>query len=252
MSADAGAAAMDEVIKKAIALETGTDPTSPFAGTGFRATCDAVLSGLDLRSKNVVFTGGYSGIGLPAVRSIAKRGARVLLPARRPEVAEEQAAKLREETGNPAIEVFECDLFSLKSVRSFADAIAKLDIPLHAVVCNAGIMACPLRRTAQHFESQFAVCHLAHFLLVNLLVPQLLRGAPSRVVCVSSVGHRRSGILWDDINFFNSEAGGDASCKHSPLSPPRPASPSPPAQLTTTSGSLTARQSRPTSCSRRS
>lgn len=189
-------------LERWIATERSTDPASPFSETGFHATCDDALAGMDLSSSAVLFTGGYSGIGLPAVRAMAKRGARILLPARRPDAAEEAIAKVREETGNPAIEIFECDLASLKSVRAFAARIIALDIPLRAVICNAGIMATPLRRTAQYFESQFAVNQLAHFLLVNLLVPQLVRGAPSRVVVTSSLAHSISGVVWEDIHYF--------------------------------------------------
>ena len=66
---------------------------------------------------------------------------------------------------------------------------------------NAGIMACPYEKTVDGFESQFGVNHLAHFLLVTSLLPELKAGKPSRVVVVSSVANKRSGINWDDINW---------------------------------------------------
>ena len=69
---------------------------------------------------------------------------------------------------------------------------------------NAGIMACPYSKTVDGFESQFGVNHLAHFLLVSSLLPELRAGKPSRVVCVSSVANKRAGINWDDVNWEKS------------------------------------------------
>ena len=68
------------------------------------------------------------------------------------------------------------------------------------ILGNAGIMACPYSKTVDGFESQFAVNHLAHFLLVTSLLPELKAGKPSRVVVVSSLANKRSAINWDDIN----------------------------------------------------
>lgn len=67
-------------------------------------------------------------------------------------------------------------------------------------VGNAGIMACPYSKTIDGFESQFGVNHLAHFLLATSLIPELKAGKPSRLVVVSSLANKRSGINWDDIN----------------------------------------------------
>src|SRR5215471_19094867 len=58
------------------------------------------------------------------------------------------------------------------------------------VIANAGVMACPEGRTLDGFETQFGTNHLGHFVLVNRLVPLLLTGAPSRIVCLTSAGHR--------------------------------------------------------------
>jgi NAD(P)-dependent dehydrogenase (short-subunit alcohol dehydrogenase family) len=66
-------------------------------------------------------------------------------------------------------------------------------------VNNAGVMACPFARTADGFEMQFGTNHLGHFLMTALIVPALLRGAPSRVVSVSSRGHQMSPVVFDDI-----------------------------------------------------
>jgi len=73
--------------------------------------------------------------------------------------------------------------------------------PLHMLVNNAAIMACPLARTAQGWELQFATNHLGHFALTTALLPALRAGAPSRLVCLSSTGHKLGGVDFDDIHF---------------------------------------------------
>jgi len=93
------------------------------------------------------------------------------------------------------------DLNDLKSVREFAAAFKAKNLPLHILICNAGIMAIKERTlTAQKIESQFGVNHVAHHLLVTLLLDVVKKSAPSRIVVLSSLAHVRSDILWDDIN----------------------------------------------------
>src|SRR5206468_4169290 len=81
---------------------------------------------------------------------------------------------------------------SLESVRAFAVEFAERHAYLNVLINNAGVMACPLARTADGWESQFATNHIGHFLLTNLLAPLLAASAPSRVISVSSRGHRLS------------------------------------------------------------
>jgi NAD(P)-dependent dehydrogenase (short-subunit alcohol dehydrogenase family) len=86
-------------------------------------------------------------------------------------------------------------------VRAFTDGVAADHDALHLLVANAGVMACPQGRTADGFETQFGTNHLGHFVLVNRLVPLLLAGAPSRVVVLSSAGHRFGDVDLDDPGF---------------------------------------------------
>jgi NAD(P)-dependent dehydrogenase (short-subunit alcohol dehydrogenase family) len=95
----------------------------------------------------------------------------------------------------------ELELSVPASVRAFAEAYLKRHEALHLLVNNAGVMACPLARTAEGWEMQFATNHLGHFLLSGLLLPALRAGAPSRVVNVSSRGHRFSPVVFEDIHF---------------------------------------------------
>ncbi|GAA2206419.1 SDR family NAD(P)-dependent oxidoreductase [Nonomuraea monospora] len=164
------------------------------SGFGAASTADDVLRGIDLSGKLAIVTGGYSGIGLAATRALAAAGAHVVVPARRRAAAEE-ALK-----GLDGVEVDELDLGDLGSVRAFAGRFLATGRDAHLVITNAGIMACPETRVGPGWEAQFATNHLGHHALVNLLWPAVERGR-GRVVALSSVGHRRSPIRWDDVMF---------------------------------------------------
>lgn len=171
-------------------------------GTGFgaRTTATEVLAGLDLTGRTGIVTGGYSGIGLETTRALAAAGAHVVVPARRPDGARVALA------GLDGVEVDELDLGDLDSVRGFAERFLATGRGVDLVIDSAGIMACPETRVGPGWEVQFATNHLGHFALVNRLWPALAGGDGARVVSVSSRGHHRSPIRWDDPQF---EAGYD-------------------------------------------
>ncbi|MBY3297785.1 SDR family NAD(P)-dependent oxidoreductase [Rhizobium laguerreae] len=170
--------------------------TLPF---GFSSTATEVLSGVDLEGKNMIVTGGASGIGIETVKSLASAGAAVTIAARRPEAAEEVAQSLREQIGNPQIEVRPLDLADLRSVRHF---VAEWEKPLHALVNNAGVMALPeLERTPEGCEMQFATNFLGHFALTTGLRRHLVDAQGARVVSVSSTGSLFGPVFWDDPHF---------------------------------------------------
>jgi NAD(P)-dependent dehydrogenase (short-subunit alcohol dehydrogenase family) len=164
------------------------------SGFGAKSTADEVLAGIDLTGSLAVVTGGYSGIGLETTRALAKAGARVVVPARRPETAREAVA------GVEGVEVEQLDLADLDSVRAFAERFLASGHDIRFMIDNAGVMACPETRVGPGWERQFATNHLGHFALVNRLWPAVERGA-GRVVSVSSSGHHLSGIRWDDPQF---------------------------------------------------
>lgn len=167
-------------------------------GSGFQAKSEPsqVLEGLDLRGKVAVVTGGYSGIGLETVRALCAAGAKVYVPVRDPAKAADNLATIEGD-----VQQLKMDLADLDSVRAFADQILEKESSLDLLINNAGIMACPETRVGNDWESQFAVNHIGHFVLTKNLLPVLLKGAAPRVVCLSSIAHRRSDILWDDIHF---------------------------------------------------
>ena len=162
------------------------------SGFGAQSTADDVLRGIDLSGKLALVTGGYSGIGLETTRALVRAGAHVVVPARRP-------ASAREALGD-GVEVDELDLADLASVQGFAERFLTSGRAIDIVINSAGIMASPETRVGPGWEAQFATNHLGHYALVNCLWPAISRGG-ARVVAVSSAGHRRSSIRWNDVMF---------------------------------------------------
>ncbi|WP_406162867.1 SDR family NAD(P)-dependent oxidoreductase [Streptomyces sp. NBC_00882] len=164
------------------------------SGFGAHSTADDVLSGIDLSGKLAIVTGGYSGLGLETTRALTKAGARVVVPARRPDTAWKALA------GLDGVELDELDLGDLESVRAFAERFLDSGRTVDFVIDSAGIMACPETRVGPGWEAQFATNHLGHFALVNRLWPAIEPGG-ARVVSVSSRAHHFSGMRWDDVHW---------------------------------------------------
>lgn len=165
------------------------------SGFGLRSTADEVLKGIDLSGKLALVTGGYSGLGLETTKALVKAGARVIVPARRPEAAQEALS------GVENVEVGELDLSDLNSVKAFADGVVASGRSIDLAILNAGVMASPETRVGPGWELQFATNHLGHFALINRLWPLLTAGEGARVVATSSTGHHFSPIRWDNLNF---------------------------------------------------
>lgn len=172
---------------------------------GEQTTTSEVLAGIDLSGKVAFVTGGAGGLGTETARALAEKGAAVTLGVRRPEEGEEVAASIRESTGNDRIDVAQLDLSIPDSVRQCAKAWLETHSELHLLINNAGVMACPLERTSEGWEMQFAANHLGHFVLTGQLVPALRAGTPARIVNLSSGGHRIGGIDFEDIHFEERE-----------------------------------------------
>ncbi|MCT2584174.1 SDR family NAD(P)-dependent oxidoreductase [Actinophytocola gossypii] len=171
------------------------------SGFGATSTADEVLAGIDLTGRLAIVTGGYSGLGLETTRALAEAGAHVVVPARRVEQARAAVGELGEDRVGDRVEIDELDLGDLASVHAFADRFLATGRDIDIMVNSAGIMACPETRVGPGWEAQFATNHLGHFALVNRLWPRLVSGGGARVVSVSSAGHRRSDIRWDDLAF---------------------------------------------------
>jgi NAD(P)-dependent dehydrogenase (short-subunit alcohol dehydrogenase family) len=168
---------------------------------GATSTTDEVLAGIRLDGKRVLVTGVSAGLGIETARALAAHGAHVVGAARDLTKAEKATTEVREAAGTNggAFELIELDLASLKSVRAAADSLLGAAQPFDLVIANAGVMATPLGYTADGFETQFGTNHLGHFVLINRIAPLMQRG--SRLVNLSSSGHRFSNIDLDDPNF---------------------------------------------------
>lgn len=168
--------------------------------------CPPELLALDLSGHTYVVTGANSGIGLVTVRQLAKQGADVVLACRRPAEGERARSEILAEHPRGSVAVAELDLASLASVKSFAERVLAQHERLTGLVNNAGVMNTPAGKTKDGFESQLGTNHLGHYLLTELLLPALERGAPSRVVNVSSCYHdlaqgREGRVDFDDLHF---------------------------------------------------
>lgn len=177
-------------------------------GFGAESTAAEVVAGHDLSGRNVVVTGGATGIGFETARVLAGAGARVVVATRNRERGEEAVGRLRAGgadvaggAGSGEVVFAPLDLASLASVDAFVSDWLASGRPLHLLVNNAGVMACPFGRTADGFETQFGTNHLGHFALTRGLLPALRAAGSARVVAVSSRAHRRSDIDFDDPNY---------------------------------------------------
>ncbi|KAL2867766.1 NAD(P)-binding protein [Aspergillus lucknowensis] len=163
---------------------------------------DQGLTG-QLTGKVILITGCSSGIGIETAKALATTGATLYLTARDIPAAEKALAEILKPG---QVELIELDLSTLTGVREGAERFLQKSSQLNVLICNAGVMAITdLTRTPDGFETQFAVNHLAHFLLFELLKDTLLVSSSpdfqSRVVAVASSGHRGGGIRVDDYNY---------------------------------------------------
>ncbi len=173
-----------------------TRVTTPF---GFESTAADVIDGVDLTGKSAIVTGASSGIGVETARALAAAGASVTLAVRNTEFGDRVAAEIRDTTGNAQVAVGAIDLADLSSVAAF---VRTWSGPLDILVDNAGVMAVPeLTMSASGHEMQFAANHLGHFALAVGLHDALAAADGARVVSVSSAGHLRSPVVFDDIDY---------------------------------------------------
>ena len=169
---------------------------------GYSSTAREVAAGHDLNGVSAIVTGGASGIGVETARALAEAGAEVMLAVRSVEAGEATAADIHK-TAPGKVSVGRLDLSDLASVAAFASAWG--DKPLDILINNAGVMACPQSYTAQDLEMQVGTNHFGHFVLSVLLARGLMNaaeeGRATRLVSLSSIGHRRSGVHFDDIHY---------------------------------------------------
>jgi NAD(P)-dependent dehydrogenase (short-subunit alcohol dehydrogenase family) len=176
---------------------TVTTPVrTPF---GAETTAAEVVQGIDLTGRRVIVTGGASGIGIETARALAGAGAEVTLAVRNLDAGERVAADIVAGTGSARVAVARVDLADLGSV---AALVAAWDGPLHLLINNAGVMRLPTLQLAEvGWEMQLATNHLGHFALALGLHDALAAAGHARIVSLSSRGHLRSPVVFDDLNF---------------------------------------------------
>lgn len=166
------------------------------SGFGYRSTAEQVTEGVSLAGKRILVTGCNSGLGLEAMRVLVQRGAEVVGTARSLDKAATACASVGGETVPLA-----CELSEPASVRACVTAVQQLGGELHAIICNAGIMALPKLETKHGYELQFFTNHIGHFILVTRLLDRL--AADGRVVMLSSDMHKAApkvGIELDNLD----------------------------------------------------
>jgi len=165
------------------------------SGFGPRTTAEQALAGRDLRGKVAIVTGGHAGLGLETTRVLSNAGATVVIGSRDTRKAQLAVAAMKN------VEVRRLDLASPDSIDRFAEEFLNSKRALDLLINNAGIMATPLMRDERGYELQFATNHLGHFQLTTRLWDALKKSRDARVVALSSRGHARGHVDFDDPNF---------------------------------------------------
>lgn len=160
----------------------------------------------DQTGRTAVITGANTGLGYETATALAAKGAHVVLAVRNLEKGKAAADLIARAHPGASVAIQELDLTSLDSVRSAADALRANYTSIDLLINNAGVMMTPKSTTKDGFELQFGTNHLGHFALTNLLLDRVVATPGSRVVTVSSVGHRfaRNGIRFDDLQWERS------------------------------------------------
>jgi NAD(P)-dependent dehydrogenase (short-subunit alcohol dehydrogenase family) len=171
------------------------------AAFGYATTAEEVTEEIDLRGQRAIVTGASGGLGAETARVLAMRGAAVTLAARDLPKTQRVFDAIRQETPGAELEVLELELSHPDRVRASVQRWLGEHEKLDLLINNAGVMACPLTRTAEGWEMQFATNHLGHFLFTNGLKTALASSGRARVVSLTSGGHRGSDVVFEDIHF---------------------------------------------------
>jgi len=156
--------------------------------------------------KTCIITGATDGIGKATALELARQGYHIGFSSRNEEKGLRVQKELIEASGNEHIQMFQCDLASLKEVKQFAENVLNAYPHIDLLINNAGVLETTRKHSKDGFELTWAVNYLAHFYLTNLLVLRLEASAPARIINLSSVAYRFASMRFDDLeckNFFN-------------------------------------------------
>ncbi|KAI3726981.1 hypothetical protein L1987_66788 [Smallanthus sonchifolius] len=176
------------------------------SGYGSKSTADQVTQDCSSLPPHLtaIVTGATSGIGAETARVLAKRGVRIVIPARDLRKAGQVKENIQKETPNAEIIILEIDLSSFASIRKFCSEFLSLGIPLNILINNAGKFSQKLEFSEDKFEMTFATNYLGHFLLTELVLEKMIEtarqtGVEGRIINVSSVIH--GWVKKDHFNF---------------------------------------------------
>jgi NAD(P)-dependent dehydrogenase (short-subunit alcohol dehydrogenase family) len=153
-----------------------------------------------------VVTGATSGIGLITAQTLAQQGATVIVVGRNPERGAATVSRIRQETGNSAVELMVADLSAQAQVRQLASEIQRRFPRLDVLINNAGALFIHRQLSQDGIEMTFALNHLAYFLLTNLLLDPL-KASAARIINVSSEAHRGAALDFTDLQGQRSYGG---------------------------------------------
>ncbi|PIC44661.1 hypothetical protein B9Z55_004957 [Caenorhabditis nigoni] len=159
-----------------------------------RTHAHEVLKGINVSEKTFVITGTTSGIGVDTAEVLALAGAHVVFINRNLKESENQKSRILEKKPDAKIDIIQCDLSDLRSVRRAGEEYVARKWPIHGLILNAGVFRPAVLKTKDGFESHFGVNVVAHFALLRVLLPVVRRSAPSRIVILSSTLSTRVGF----------------------------------------------------------
>lgn len=157
----------------------------------------------DQTGRVAIVTGANTGLGFEVTMELTRHGGHVVMAVRDIDQGEAALARIRLDVPDASAAVLALDLGDLASVEAFAEAFLTRYDRLDILLNNAGIMFTPYGKTKDGLEQQFGVNHLGHFALTGRLLERILETASSRIVNVSSVGHRMGSMDFDDLLWEN-------------------------------------------------
>eukprot|EP01080_Neovahlkampfia_damariscottae_P007239 gene7239-11557_t len=175
-------------------------------GYGSSTTAEEIGKGINLKGKVAIITGSNTGIGLVTAKVLAQQGAHIILSGRNEKKLKDALETIQKATSKDVkVNIIPMDLGSSKSIDNFVESFKKLNLPLHYLINNAGVMATPKQKTTDGFEYQSGINHLGHFRLTLKLLPIMKETeGERRIVVVSSRAHTRiqnGKIDFDDFHW---------------------------------------------------
>jgi len=157
-----------------------------------------------MKNKTVLITGATSGIGFETALALARKGARIVFTTREPARGAETQQRIIRQSGNHEVFPMFCRLDDFQSIVDFSKNFTAQHPSLDVLINNAGLWETVRKESVNGIEMTFAVNHLAPFLLTLLLLPQLKKSAPSRIINVSSKSYETAKINFEDPEFKQS------------------------------------------------